>query len=155
MGDVLRRRLRQGKPLGPFEEALLNLLVAAGCVRDRLDLACARFGLTNRQYNVLRILRGAHPGGHPRQDIAVRMIERAPDVTRLIDRLQARGLVERARTGSDRRQAIARITSRGLALLKRMDADLDAVHRIFARRLPGGEARRLSKTCEAIYGPDE
>src|SRR5258706_15819589 len=107
MGDVLKRRLRQGKPLGPSEEALLNLLVAAGLVRARLDRACARFGMTNRQYNVLRILRGALPGGHPRHEIAVRMIERAPDVTRLIDRLQARGLVERARTARDRRQAIA------------------------------------------------
>ena len=147
MGEVLKRRLRQGKPLGPSEDALLNLLVAAGWLRARLDRACARFALTNRQYNVLRILRGAHPGGHPRQEIAVRMIERAPDVTRLVDRLQARVLVERARTGPDRRQAIARITSRGLSLLRRMDADLDEVRRLVARR--------LSKICEAIYGPDD
>ena len=155
MGDVLKKRLRQGRPLGPSEDALLNLLVAAGSVRAALDRACARFGMTNRQYNVLRILRGVHPGGHPRQEIAVRMIERAPDVTRLVDRLQARGLVERARSGSDRRQAIARITPRGLSLLKRMDVDLDAVHRVFARRVPAGESRRLSKICEALYGPDE
>src|SRR5689334_18026073 len=99
-------------------EAMLNLFVAVDHLRGKVGDVCGRFGITNGQYNVLRILRGAHPDGHPRCEIAKRMIEKAPDVTRLVDRLEAMGFVERARSKDDRRLSIARITPKGLQLLK-------------------------------------
>src|SRR5262245_12251029 len=109
MGDALRRRLRQERFESPAQEALLGLLLSAEHVRDRMDKLCAEWKLTPSQYNVLRILRGS-PAGLPRCEIARRMIDRAPDVTRLVDRLERRGLVERDRSDADRRLSLTRIT---------------------------------------------
>src|SRR5438128_9340170 len=120
MGDTLKHRLRQDRFEGPFHEAVLNVMVAAAHLRAAVERVCEQHGITEGQYNVLRILRGAHPQGHSRCEIARRMVERSPDVTRLIDRLEKHELVERARDGSDRRLSITRITRKGLQLLERM-----------------------------------
>ncbi|MBV8202771.1 MAG: MarR family transcriptional regulator, partial [Acidobacteria bacterium] len=112
-------------------------------------------GLSASQYNVLRILRGVHPEGHPRCEIARRMIERAPDVTRLIDRLEKRGWVERDRSPRDRRLSISRITPSGLELLERIGPRLEQAQREFAERVPPDDCRELSRICEAIYGGAE
>src|SRR5512138_1721666 len=105
MGEVLRRRLQQRHFDSPLHEAILNVVVAANYIRDCNDRTLARYGLTSPQYNVLRILRGAYPDGHPRCEIAARMLDRAPDVTRIIDRLAEKGLVERDRSSTDRRHS--------------------------------------------------
>src|SRR5262245_52925784 len=110
MGEALRRRLQQARFESPHHEALLNLMVAASYLRSRVEQVCAEHGISEGQYNVLRILRGIHPDGYARCDISGRMVDRAPDVTRLIDRLQKQSLVERARGGADRRQSMTRIT---------------------------------------------
>src|SRR5258705_12427220 len=120
MGRVLKHRLKLGRDPGPGQEAILNLLVAAGHLRTRLDRICEAQEITTGQYNVLRILRGARREGFARCEIALRMVERAPDVTRLIDRLEAQGLVERDRSGGDRRRSVSKITDRGLRLLERI-----------------------------------
>ena len=130
---------------------MLNLLVAAGHVRQLVDETCADFEITGGQYNALRILRGAHPKGYPRCEIAARMVERAPDVTRLIDRLERRGLVERARVPEDRRLSITRITRAGLDLLRRVDPQVHEIQRRFAARLSARDLRELSRICEATY----
>jgi len=154
MGDALKRRLQQSRFENPHHEALLNLMVAASHVRARFDQVCLEHGITEGQYNALRILRGARPNGYPRCEIARRLIERAPDVTRLIDRLEKQGLVERARSGEDRRLSITRITRKGLQVLERMQPAMDEVHREFGERLPGRDARELSRICEGIYDVD-
>jgi len=151
MGDALRRRIRQQRFESPAQEAMLSLMVAAEHLRERMDRLCAEFDLTPSQYNVLRILRGA-PEGHPRCEIARRMIDRAPDVTRLVDRLERRGLVERDRSEADRRLSLTRITPEGLALLERMRPRLDEEHRHLAERIPLRDQRELSRICERIYG---
>jgi DNA-binding MarR family transcriptional regulator len=152
VGDTLRQRIKQTSFASPGQEAMLNLLVAAGHVRQMVDEVCAAHGLTQGQFNVLRILRGAHPGGYPRCEIAARMVERAPDVTRLIDRLEAQGLVERVRGSEDRRQSITRITRGGLAVLRHLDRPIAEISRRFEQRLSGRELRELSRICEAVYG---
>jgi DNA-binding MarR family transcriptional regulator len=154
MGEALKKRLKQERFDSPAQEAMLNLIVAAAHVRDRVDRALAAHGITNGQYNVLRILRGAHPGGYPRCDIAVRMLERAPDVTRLIDRLEAQGLVERDRSPEDRRLSVTRITPAGLELLGRLDPDVGAVAEYFAERVAPRDRRELSRICEGIYADE-
>jgi DNA-binding MarR family transcriptional regulator len=151
MGSVLSKRLVQTQFDGPVHEAVLNLMVAAAHVREQLDRVCHAHRLSPAQYNVLRILRGAHPEGYPRCEIARRMIERAPDVTRLIDRLQASGLVDRGSSDRDRRLSVTRITSRGIELLDRMRADVDAVGRAWAEKLSPADARELSRICERLY----
>ncbi|MCU0256888.1 MAG: MarR family transcriptional regulator [Vicinamibacterales bacterium] len=154
MGEVLARRIRQSSFESPAQEALLNVLVAAGAIRELVDRACAEQGLTQGQYNVLRILRGAHPAGYPRCEIGVRLLERAPDVTRLIDRLAARGLVERLRGAEDRRQSVTRITRAGLDVLRKLDRPVGRITRLIESRLTDPEARELSRLCEALYGAD-
>lgn len=118
----LRREIKQSRPFGTLaEEVILNLFRTA----DQLGAAEAALlkphGLTPAQYNVLRILRGAGPDGHPCQEIAARMITRVPDVTRLVDRLVEGGLVDRERSEEDRRVVRVRIRPAGLELLARLD----------------------------------
>jgi DNA-binding MarR family transcriptional regulator len=152
MGEALKRRIKQASDFhSPAQEAMLNLMVAADHLRGRLDRVCAEFGVTHGQYNVLRILRGVHPEGHPRCEISARMLEKAPDVTRLVDRLEAQGLVERTRSEEDRRLSITRITPRGLRLLERMAPAVEGVARYFAERVSRRDARELSRVCEGLY----
>jgi len=154
VGETLRQRIKQRRFDSPAHEATLNLLVASGHVRQLVDAACEAHGITQAQYNVLRILRGAHPGGYPRGEVGGRMVERAPDVTRLIDRLERRRLAERTRTAADRRQSITRITAAGLDLLRRMDPVLRAIHRRLAARMSPRDLRELSRICELVYGEE-
>ncbi len=155
MGEPLKRRLQQSRFESAQHEAVLNLMVAAAYVRARIERVCAEHGITEGQYNALRILRGVHPDGYPRCDIARRLIERAPDVTRLIDRLETQGLVERSRSGADRRLSITRITRKGLAVLERMQPAMSAVHRELIERMSDRDARELSRICERIYDVEE
>jgi DNA-binding MarR family transcriptional regulator len=152
MGELLRQRLHQEDFENATHEALLNVLVASAHVRRRLDGAFEPHDLTHGQYNVLRILRGARPEGFPRCEIAHRMIESAPDLTRLIDRLEKRGLVERARSAKDARLSVTRITRRGLELLDRVQPALNAIHTELAKQLPARDAKELSRLCEKLYG---
>lgn len=155
MGKVVLQRLRQSKPFATqAEESLVNLLLAGAWLADRLDGALEPLGITHAQYNVMRILRGA-PDGLPRREIACRLIDRAPDVTRLIDRLVRRGLVSRSPGRQDRRQAVARLTSRGADLAARGDAAVDEVVRAVGQRLSREDLVTLSRACESIYGKDE
>lgn len=97
MTEALSRRLKQAQFSSPVQEAMLSVIVAANTINDIMDRVCEEHGITRAQYNVLRILRGVHPGGHARCEIACRMLDRASDITRLVDRLQARRLVKRSR----------------------------------------------------------
>ncbi len=147
MGATLRHRIQQTRFESAAQEALLNLLVAADHLRAHTERLCAEFGISASQYNVLRILRGVHPAGHPRCEIARRMIERAPDVTRLIDRLEKRGWVERDRSERDRRLSISRITAAGLELLDSIAPRFELAQRDFAERVPPADCRELSRIC--------
>lgn len=150
MGKGLEKRLKQEKFQNSLQVALLNLMVAADCVRSRMEKYCAQYGITHAQFNVLRILRGVYPEGHPRCEIADRMIERAPDVTRLIDRLERQRFVRRDRSNKDRRLSMTRITKKGLDLLNRARADED-LFRYFSERLSAKDRKLLSAICELIY----
>jgi DNA-binding MarR family transcriptional regulator len=126
---TVQEAIKQTRPLrSPSQEALLALMLVAEAVRAPF---AARFaaaeGLTNQQYNVLRILRGAGASGLPTLEIGERMIERTPGVTRLVDRLIAKKLVQRGRSGADRRQVWCSITARGKQLLARYDDEVDAL----------------------------
>src|SRR5258708_4520000 len=153
MGEALRQRIKQTRFQSPFQEAILNLIVAGNHVRERGERAAAAFDITLPQYNVLRIPRGVHPSGPPRYEIAARMLDRAPDVTRIIDRLEQKSLVERDRTGADRRHSITRITEQGLDLLKRMQPAMEEPFNDIRERLPAADCKELSRICELIYGP--
>ncbi|MCI0489079.1 MAG: MarR family transcriptional regulator [Blastocatellia bacterium] len=155
MGQALKNRIKQDRFDNPVQEAMLNLLVAADHLRGRVDRVCASYNITSQQYNVLRILKGKHPEGYPRCEISNRMIEKAPDVTRLIDRLEQQGLVERARSEEDRRLSITRITRAGLRLIKSMEPQMEKVYAYFSERVSLRDRRELSRICEGLYGEAE
>jgi DNA-binding MarR family transcriptional regulator len=100
--------------------------------------------LSPTQYNVLRILRGT-PEGLPCGEIGLRMITRDPDVTRLLDRLEKRGLISRCRETEDRRMVMARITPDGLKLLARLDGPIEEGHRRQLGHLGKGRIRTLQE----------
>ena len=101
--------------------AYVALLSTADKLKALFEALCAPFDITGQQYNVLRILRGAEPEGLPTLTIAHRMIESTPGITRMIDRLESKGLVEREIRSHDRRCVFCRITPKGLNLLKALD----------------------------------
>src|SRR5438552_13421637 len=146
----IRERLQQRRFHSVADEAVVSLMVAA----DHIDQAVApvweRHGITADQYNVLRILRGASPGGHPRNEVARRMIHRSPDVTRMLDRLVRRGLVARLRNADDRRESVATITKAGLALLHRIDPEVLAVQKAITAGLTEPKLRQLARLCDAL-----
>ncbi|HVG24768.1 MAG TPA: MarR family transcriptional regulator [Thermoanaerobaculia bacterium] len=125
MSGELQRELKQNRPFAaPTQEAAVALLRTADLVRRSMMAVVEPHGLTPQQYNVLRILRGAGPDGLPTLEIAERMVEQTPGITRLIDRLELKQLVARERSVTDRRQVFCRITPNGLSLLARLDAPL-------------------------------
>ena len=138
----------------PRQDGMVALLMAAGRVHQALEGVCDRHGITHDQYNVLRILRGVHPGGHPRYAIADRLISRSPDVTRLLNRLEGQGLVERYRSPEDQRLSMSRVTQRGLHLLGTMDPEVTTVHEAAAAGLSLGEVRQLRLLCNRVSSPE-
>ena len=151
MTDALRQRLKQTDFASPGQEALLSVIVAASTLNEFMDRLCAEHRITRPQYNVLRILRGIYPQGHPRCEIASRMLDRAPDITRLLDRLEARRLVRRSRGNEDQRQAVTYITAKGIKLLEAMQPIIDARYPHLMARLSEDDCRELSRLCAPIF----
>ena len=106
------------------------------------------YGISSTQYNVLRILRGAEPNGLACREMGERMITRDPDITRLLDRLEARGLIARRRDDQDRRVVMSRITEDGLALLEQLDGPVDDFLGDLLGRLGGARLKTLIELLE-------
>jgi DNA-binding MarR family transcriptional regulator len=120
---------KKNAPLASQEEALfLELIRTTDMLSRGLVRVLKTEGLSSTQYNVLRILRGS-PEGLPCGEIASRMITRDPDITRLLDRLEKRGLISRCRETEDRRMVMARITAAGMKVLARLDEPIQERHR--------------------------
>lgn len=111
------------------QQAFLDLLRTAESLTYELAETLRPYALTHTQYNALRILRGAGEQGATCSEVSGRMVTRVPDVTRLLDRLEAQGLIARARADADRRIVRTRITPEGLAILARLDEPVLRLHR--------------------------
>lgn len=148
MSGKLAGELQQTRPFALLEEeALLNLERTREFLHQRLTEFFKQFELTGTQYNILRILRGAGRQGITCSQAAERMVTADPDITRLLDRLEARGLLVRERTRADRRVVLSRITPEGLKLLKSIDKPLAA----FQKRHLGPLGRpRLAQLIEIL-----
>jgi DNA-binding MarR family transcriptional regulator len=143
MGTI-RDEIRQARPFTEAaEEAVVTLVATADRVRDRLDRVTEARGLTLQQYNVLRILRGAGPEGLPTLEIAARMIEKSPGITRLLGRLESRHLVRRARCPEDRRQVLCHATAGALGLLAELDTPMAQAARGCLAGFDGNRTRQL------------
>ena len=119
---TLRDEIRQTKPFeSPAQEAILSLFRTTDMLQRMFSQLVEPHGISLQQYNVLRILRGSGKDGTPTLDIADRMVEQTPGITRLLDKLEAKQLVRRERCPDDRRQVLCWITERGLRLLAQLD----------------------------------
>lgn len=138
----------------PFQstghETVVTLFRTAAVVDRHFSSVMDDAGLTGAQYNVLRILRGAGVGGLPTLAIRDRLVDLSPGITRLIDRLEAADLVTRDRDSGDRRQVTCRITTAGLALLKKLDAPVDAAERAVVTELSAAEQRTLVRLLDLV-----
>lgn len=129
MSGPLQEQIKQPAPFAsPEAEAFLNVLRTSAQLVGSLVEVLRPHGLTQPQYNVLRILRGAGAGGLPSGEVAARMVTREPDITRLLDRMEARALVVRERSPADRRVVTTRLTTEGRALTDALDAPVQALH---------------------------
>jgi DNA-binding MarR family transcriptional regulator len=147
---AIKERLQQRTFTSPHQEAMLSVMVCSDVLLRLMEELTEPHGITSAQYNVLRILRGVHPGGHPRREIIQRMIQVAPDVTRLIDRLEKNGLVRRDKSTEDKRLSMTFITEKGLELLEGIQPQLDEVNRKLWENLSDDEAFALAKLCDKL-----
>jgi DNA-binding MarR family transcriptional regulator len=141
----------QSKPFsGVGQEVLVTLLRTTDEARRYLSGFMDREGITLQQYNVLRILRGAGSEGLPTLEVGRRMLEQQPGVTRLVDRLIAKGLVARTRDREDRRRVVCTINRAGLDLLARVDERMACVEEDVARGVPVSRAPGLLELLNAL-----
>jgi DNA-binding MarR family transcriptional regulator len=144
--SALQHELRKRRPFDlPEEEALLNLRRTLECLAAAYDQLFRGHGLTDPQYNVLRILRGVGGEGLPSSEIAAQMVSRDPDITRLVDRLEKAGLVERVRIPRDRRVILVRLTAAGRQRVNRLDRPLAELHRRQLGHLTRAELADLNR----------
>lgn len=140
----------QSKPFRiPEEEAFLNVLRTGEALMQGVAAVLKPFGLSPTQYNVLRILRGAGPSGLACREIGERMVTHDPDITRLLDRLEARRLVSRSRDRKDRRVITIRITEGGLELAGQLDEPIRDLHRKQLGHIGAARLRTLTSLLEA------
>ena len=145
---TLRTELKMTRPFKSLEEeAILNIARTAALIEHSAAEAFKPFDLTITQYNVLRILRGAGTEGLCRNEVGERLVTKVPDVTRLLDRMEAAGLIVRERGTEDRRYVATRITDKGLKLLDKIDRELPAIH---GRQLGHVSQKRLRELISIL-----
>jgi DNA-binding MarR family transcriptional regulator len=144
MTSTLQHELRQKKPSTSLQqEAYLSVVRTSAMLTDGMDDLLKPHGISATQYNVLRILRGSGPDGLCRNELRARMLTRMPDMTRLLDRMEERGLVTRSRERDDRRLVLTRITDAGTGLLAELDAPVVELHRAQLATLSNAQLRSL------------
>jgi DNA-binding MarR family transcriptional regulator len=152
----LQDELQQVRPFhSKGQEAFLALLRTADVAKRRFTSLLEAEEITLQQYNVLRILRGAGEEGLPTLEIGSRMIERTPGVTRIVDRLEAKGLVSRRRRRDDRRRVWCQITKLGLELLAKLEEPVRRADEETVKGLSEEEVDRLIELLDRVRSTAE
>jgi DNA-binding MarR family transcriptional regulator len=150
------RRPASGRHFDSLEqEVFLNLWRTYDRLRALEDELFGRYELTAQQYNVLRLLRGQHPQTLPTLTLAGRLVSRAPDITRMLDKLERTGLVVRERPADNRRVVRVGITDKGLALLRDLDGPVRACHRSQLGHLAPAALQQLAALLRDARRPHE
>ena len=147
----IEKEIVQSKFKDPLHKAVVNILYTGNWINWQESAVLKPFGLTGQQYNILRILRGQHPKPATITLLTERMLDKMSNASRLVDKLQAKGLVERHTCPSDRRQANVLINEAGLALLLEMDAALGEIDRRLGS-LTDAELEQLSNLLDRLRG---
>ena len=151
----LQEEIKQKKPFESLaQEVVLNVMRTAATFRKGVAETLKPFDLTAPQYNILRILRGAPEDGLPCSDVGERLVSQDPDVTRLLDRLEKRGLVTRGRSLTDRRVVNARITDAGKELADKLDGPINNVHETQLGHMKKKRLRELIELLEKARGDE-
>ncbi len=148
MAAALPSRTRHARFDSIEQEAFLNLWRTYDRLRALEDQLFGRYGLTPQQYNALRLLSAEHPAQVRTLDLAGRLVSRAPDITRLLDKLERRGLIQRDRPADNRRVVRVGLTPAGFALLRELRGPLRDCH---ARQLGHLPARRLRELIALLH----
>jgi DNA-binding MarR family transcriptional regulator len=146
----LSELIKQDQFRSPGQEAVLNVIVTSSWFLSEIGNALSPFGITPAQYNVLRILRGSHPDRMMCSAVGERLLDRTPDVTRLLNRLERAGHVERRRASHDRRVVEVNITQSGLELLDKVDGIIKRLQEQLTRHLSDEEHLQLSDILERM-----
>jgi DNA-binding MarR family transcriptional regulator len=137
------------------EQVFISLIRTADALTRKAEALLKPVGLSGAQYNILRILRGAGEDGLACREIGDRLISRDPDLTRLLDRLDSRGLIARSREIEDRRVVKTRITADGLRVLRDLDEPVQHQHRKLLLRLSEKQLRQLLFLLEQARAQEE
>jgi DNA-binding MarR family transcriptional regulator len=150
MSEILKE-IQQRHPFATkAEEAAVSLLRTVAVLSQSMEDFLKKHDLTRTQFNVLRILRGAGEVGWSCKEIGERLVQREPDITRLLGRLEKRGLISRRRDPVDRRSVLSRITQRGLSLLETLQPELSRMSRDQFRTVKEDELEKLLATLDKI-----
>ena len=122
---ILEQEIKQTKFKSPHQKAVLNLLFTANWIQNKQRELFEPYGITNQQYNILRILRGQHPNQISGAEIKNRMLDKNSDVSRLLDRLIAKNLVVKTQCPEDKRASNVNINNSGLELLQNLDTEIN------------------------------
>lgn len=139
----------------PQQEAFLSLWRTYDRLRMFEDELFSQYDLTAQQYNALRLLKAEHPGALPTLVLAGRLVSHAPDITRLVDRLESRKLVARERVADNRRVVQVGITDAGLALLKQVEQPVRQCHQRQLGHLSAAELQSLVELLRTARHPHE
>lgn len=154
MTPTLRDEIKQRKPFRSiYEEAALNIVRTAALLGADFEQVFKPYGITATQYNVLRILRGADEKGLCRNDVRDRLLNRTPDATRLLDRMERAGLISRSREQEDRRLVATRLTGKGRQLVDELDPVVAREHKSLLGHMTEKQLSNLSTLLTIARNP--
>jgi MarR family transcriptional regulator, organic hydroperoxide resistance regulator len=139
----MKRKPKHAAQTALEARVFVSLMRTADALARAAEALLKPYSLSGTQYNILRILRGAGQKGLACREVGCRLISRDPDITRLLDRMESRGWIARAREAQDRRVVKTRITEEGLRLLDELDQPVLELHRRQWRHFPAKQLRQL------------
>lgn len=151
----IEEAIQQKRFISEYQKASLNILFTSAWINQTNTAILKPYGLTGQQFNVLRILRGQHPKPATVKLLTERMIDKMSNASRLVDKLLAKGLVERITSTTDRRRVDVNITEQGLALLQEASADIEEGLGLFERNLSVDEAIELNRLLDKLRTAEE
>jgi DNA-binding MarR family transcriptional regulator len=146
--DIHQNTFRNAK-----QKAMINLLFTYGWAIEKIKSFVSQEDITHQQYNILRILRGAHPKPLSTLQIRERMLDKMSDTSRIVDRLIAKELVTKTTCSTDKRLVDVTISDKGIRLLKKLDMESDHINQVMSN-LTEGEAEQLSALLDKLRKRD-
>ena len=155
MVTTLRDEIKQTKPFTSLQQEVeLNIIRTSAVLQDEIEQVLKPYGITGTQYNVLRILRGAGEHGLTRNEVRDRLLNRMPDATRLLDRMERAGLISRSREAEDRRLVTTRLTKKGKQLVDQLDPLVARQHKSRLGHMTEKQLTTLNTLLTQVRNPE-